>query len=149
MRVTCHIGHHKTGTTSLQTFLSQNSHRLAQTGILYPWTDFEGAAHAVSKATGAGDRKAVLPFNIREPHNALAFRMLSDALPGWKVPPHHPNLPHSRQMLLAVANQMAALEPKEVVLCSEVMSHFGKSATGQITRLRKNGLGLADAFRVW
>lgn len=149
MRVTCHIGHHKTGTTSLQAFLSQNSHRLAQAGILYPWTEFEGAAHAVSKAMGAGDRKAVLPFNIREPHNALAFRMLSDALPAWKVPPHHPNLPHSRQMLVAVANQMAALEPKEVVLCSEVMSHFGKSATSQITRLRKNGLSLADAFTLW
>lgn len=149
MKVTCHIGHHKTGTTTLQTFLAQNSHLLAQAGILYPWTEFEGAAHAMAKAMGMSDRKATLPFNIREPHNALAFRMLSDALPAWKVPPHHPNLPHSRQMLVAIANQINALEPSDIVLCSEVMSHFGKIAPNQITRLRKNGLGLADTFTLW
>lgn len=149
MKVVAHIGHHKTGTTTLQAFLSQNSHRLLQNGILYPWTESEGAAHAVAKAMGVGDRQEVLPFNIREAHNALAFRILSDALPGWKVPPYHKHLPHSRQMMFMLSNQIAALNPKAIVLCSEVMSHFGKIAPDQIGRMRTQAFGEAEEFVLW
>jgi len=149
MRAICHIGHHKTGTTTLQAFLSQNSHRLLQAGLLYPWVEFEGAAHALAKASGAGDRAGILPFNIREAHNALAFRMLADTLPNWKVPPYHQNLPHSGKMLLALHHQIEALQPDRIVLCSEVMSHFGKIAKDQIPRLRQKGLGLAREITLW
>jgi hypothetical protein len=149
MRAICHIGHHKTGTTTLQAFLSQNSHRLLQAGLLYPWVEFEGAAHALAKATHTGDQAGILPINIREAHNALAFRMLADTLPGWTVPPYHHNLPHSRQMLLALTRQIEALLPDLVVLCSEVMSHFGKSAPAQIKRLREDGLRLARRITLW
>ena len=149
MEAICHIGHHKTGTTTLQAFLAQNSHRLLQTGILYPWVEMQGAAHALTKARGAGDRQEILPINIREAHNALAFRMLADVLPNWKVPRYHPNLPHSRQMLLGMKAQIHGLRPEHVVLCSEVMSHFGKSAVGQIARLRKEGLEDAGDFTLW
>lgn len=149
MRAVCHIGHHKTGTTSLQAFLSQNSHRLLQAGILYPWVESQGAAVALGKAVRGGDFAAMLPFNVREAQNALAFRMLADTLPGWKVPPYHNDLPHSRQMLLAIRNQCSTLSPDQVVLCSEVMSHFGKSAPDQIARLRNVGLELAQDFTLW
>jgi hypothetical protein len=149
MEVICHIGHHKTGTTTLQAFLSQNSHRLLQAGILYPWVEMQGAAHALAKAMGRGDRQEILPINIREAHNALAFRILADALPNWTVPPYHHNLPHSRQMMLALSNQISSLKPGTIVLCSEVMSHFGKIATGQISRLRQEGLGEAEKFALW
>ncbi|SEO23496.1 hypothetical protein SAMN04488103_1167 [Gemmobacter aquatilis] len=136
MKLVCHIGHHKTGTTSLQVFLSQNSHALLQAGILYPWVESQGATTAVMKGL-TGDMEGVLPINIREAHNALAFRMLADAIPHWKVPPYHRELPHSKQMLIALRNQMEALMPEAVVLCSEVMSHFGIAAPQLITQLRK------------
>lgn len=149
MEVICHIGHHKTGTTTLQTFLAQNSHRLLQAGILYPWVEMQGAAHALAKAIGEGDRQEILPFNIREAHNALAFRMLADTLPNWEVPQYHHNLPPSRQMLLALSSQINSLQPQSIVLCSEVMSHFGKIARPQIPRLRQGGLGEAEKFTLW
>lgn len=149
MKAICHIGHHKTGTTTLQAFLAQNSHRLLQAGILYPWVETQGAARTIAKAMGAGDERAILPINIREAHNALAFRMLADTLPNWKVPNYHHNLPHSRQLLLAIKNQIAALQPETTVLCSEVMSHFGKVAINQIPRLRTEGLGLVEHFTLW
>lgn len=149
MKFICHIGHHKTGTSTLQAFLSQNSHRLMQAGTLYPWVETQGAAHALAKAMGAGDQQEILPINIREAHNALAFRMLSDALPNWKVPGYHHDLPHSRQMMLALSHQISAIQPETVVLCSEVMSHFGKIAPDQILRLRTEGLGAAEQFTLW
>ena len=64
-------------------------------------------------------------INTREAHNALAVRMLADTLPNWKVPQYHRELPHSNQMLISMRNQIMALMPDTVVLCSEVMSHFG------------------------
>lgn len=149
MKAICHIGHHKTGTTTLQAFLSQNSHRLLQAGILYPWVESQGAAYALAKAVGRGDQQEILPFNIREAHNALAFRMLADAEPNWKVPPYHPNLPHSRQMLVGVDSQITALQPETIVMCSEVMSHFGKVAPSLIRRLRVEGFRAADQFTLW
>jgi hypothetical protein len=149
MKVVAHIGHHKTGTTTLQTFLSQNSHRLLKNGILYPWTESEGAAYAVAKAVGGGDRQEILPFNVREAHNALAFRILSDVLPEWKIPPYHKRLPHSRQMLLMLENQISTIKPQFIVLCSEVMSHFGKIVPDQIALMRERGLGQADKFMLW
>lgn len=149
MKVVAHVGHHKTGTTTLQAFLSQNSHRLLQKGILYPWTDSEGAAYAVAKAIGGGDRPEILPFNVREAHNALAFRVLSDALPDWKVPSYHKRLPHSQQMMVMLENQISAIKPNFIVLCSEVMSHFGKIAADKIAWIRERGFGQAEEFVLW
>lgn len=150
MRVICHIGHHKTGTTTLQAFLSQNFAALLRKGILYPWTESEGAALALSQGMRIGEgTKALLPINFREAHNALAFRMLADTLPKWKVPPYHRMLPHSRQMLLAIRNQISTLAPGSVVLCSEVMSHFGKVAPDLIPRLRAEAFPDTQDFRLW
>lgn len=136
MKLVCHIGHHKTGTTSLQVFLSQNSHALLKAGILYPWVETQGASVAMAKGL-QGDVAGVLPINVREAHNALAFRMLADGTQHWKVPPYHKELPHSTQMLIALRNQIDAVQPETVVLCSEVMSHFGIAAPDQIGRLHR------------
>lgn len=135
MKFVCHIGHHKTGTTSLQVFLSQNAIALLKAGILYPSVESQGAALMLARALG-GDSADVLPINMREAHNALAFRMLADTLPNWKVPQYHRELPHSNQMLISMRNQIMALMPDTVVLCSEVMSHFGIAAPQLIDRLR-------------
>lgn len=40
-----HIGHHKTGTTTVQRALNVNRERLAESGILYPKTGLRGEAH--------------------------------------------------------------------------------------------------------
>ena len=45
MKVILYIGHHKVGSTALQVFLSQNSHRLLQAGILYPAVEMQGFSH--------------------------------------------------------------------------------------------------------
>jgi len=149
MRAICHIGHHKTGTTSLQAFLAQNSHELLKVGTLYPWVENEGAAKAVGKALRGGDGHEELPINIREAHNALAFRMLADALPNWKVPEYHRMLPHSNQMMRAIELQIRELQPETTILCSEVMSHFGKIAQDQITRLRTKALRSVSDITIW
>lgn len=149
MRAICHIGHHKTGTTSLQSFLAQNSTTFLKAGVHYPWVESEGAAKAVSKAIGAGDVIADLPINVREPHNALAFRMLADTSEHWKVPHYHKGLPHSAQMLHTVDVQIGELRPDTIVLCSEVMSHFGKVAPDQISRLRTKALRGVSQISVW
>lgn len=149
MRTVCHIGHHKTGTTSLQAFLAQNALSLLKSGILYPWVESQGAAVMMAKAACGADKAEILPINVREAHNALAFRMLADGQEHWRVPPYHKELPHSKQMLISLRNQLEAASPVDVVLCSEVMSHFGKVATDQISRLRQNGLRPAQEFTLW
>lgn len=150
MRVICHIGHHKTGTTSLQAFLSRNFDRLLAAGILYPYAEAEGAALAVSALRGGeGSGPDLLPINFREAHNALAFRMLADTLEPWKVPPYHRHLPHSRQMLLTIRQQGTTLRPDWMVLCSEVMSHFGKVAPDLIRRLHAEAFPQAEGIHLW
>lgn len=167
MKAYFHIGHHKTGTTSLQAFLSMNAPVLLRHGIHYPWVDMQGAAIAMAGLAAAGRdgctgflmpglqrlfRKRpeadspesdstdifsrILPINMREAHNALAFRLLHDRL-GWRVPAYHKNLPHSRQMLIALRHQISQLTPRHLVFCSEVMSHFGPSAPDEISRLKE------------
>ncbi|SFO58417.1 hypothetical protein SAMN04488056_108193 [Cohaesibacter marisflavi] len=148
MRVICHIGHHKTGTSSLQTFLSQNSYQLLKHGIYYPWTESQGASYALKKAMSGKDTKEIPSWNIREAHNALAFRMMTDNVKDWRVPSFHPNIPHSNQILVSLHNQLEAVQPDVSVICSEVMSNFGRLAPNLINRLRK-ALRLADDFTLW
>ena len=149
MRAYCHIGHHKTGTTSLQDFLSSNVPQLLRAGIIYPWVETQGAAFAVASAAGRAKIPDVLPINIREAQNALAFRMLADSVTEWKVPSYHADLPHSRQMMLAIRNQIEQIAPDAIVLCSEVMSHFGKVRQDQISRLRKVALEDVEDITLW
>ncbi|GKY86550.1 hypothetical protein [Sinisalibacter aestuarii] len=129
MKAIIHIGHHKTGTTSLQSFLAVNWKRLLENGILSPWVEFQGAAWAAAQLVRADEVEPdFLPANIREPHNALAFRMLATANPERKVPAHHAKLPALPQMLHAISSQLASLEPEAAIFVSEVMSHFGLDA---------------------
>ena len=123
MKVILFIGHHKTGSTALQEFLSRNQVALMRAGILYPNTDFQGMALALATATGQATPRDGMPLNAREPHNALAFRMLSTHKRG-RIPPFHENLPGLAQMKLAIKNQIEFLNPHTVVLASEVFSNF-------------------------
>ena len=122
MKVAFFIGHHKTGSTALQTYLAENYLTLLREGILYPAVEAQGSAANLAAAfTGQVNPDDTQRLNVREPHNALAFRMLNEAakLP---VPVWHPNLPSSEQMLHLIAAQIESLHPKQMVICSEVMS---------------------------
>lgn len=136
MQVIFHIGHHKTGTTSLQGFLAANAVRLLHAGVLYPWVESEGAAQREAELLGHPPLDpALMPANVREPHNALAFRMLAKAIPERAIPPHHRGTPQPPLILRAIRNQIEALNPETVVLVSEVMSHFGVDAPELIETL--------------
>ena len=135
MKVILYIGHHKVGSTALQVFLSQNSHRLLQAGILYPAVEMQGFSHLLAKAVSKGDTPAYLPANLREPHSALAYRLIND-VSERPIPPQFKMLPAAPQMMHALRSQIEQLEPHTVVLCSEAFANFGEVDPGLIPRLR-------------
>ena len=123
MQVILFIGHHKVGSTSLQQFLSENHRNLLQAGILYPSVEAQGFAHNIANALNPDIPTHSLPINVREAHNALAFKMMAENSKR-KVPPYHKNLPNSRQMLVAIQEQIKVLKPHTVILCAEVFANF-------------------------
>lgn len=128
------IGHHKVGSTSLQDFLARNHVALAREGILYPFVETEGLSYAASLASGHAGIEGNLPINIREPHNALAFKMMAEATKR-EVPSYHENLPSKRQMLVAIKNQIRFSEPHTVILAAEVFANFNATEPRLIKNL--------------
>ncbi len=135
MKVILYIGHHKVGSTALQIFLAQNWLRLMQHGILYPAVESRGFANNLTKALHSRETAGDLHVNIREPHSALAYRMMSE-VSDRKVPAQFKHLPGSGQMVQALRNQVDWLKPKAVILCSEAFANFGQVDPGLIKRLR-------------
>ncbi|MEZ0468588.1 hypothetical protein [Phaeobacter sp. SYSU ZJ3003] len=137
MKVILYIGHHKVGSTALQAYLSQNWCKLAKAGILYPAVETRGFANNLKKALGAGDQRAGQHVNIREPHSALAYRMMSD-VSDRSVPPQFQAPPGTSQMFRAINNQADMLQPDILILCSEAFANFGQVDPNTITRLAKH-----------
>jgi len=148
MKAILYFGHHKVGSTALQSFLFRNQAVLMQHGLLYPDVESEGLTHAIAKFLEASGPSADLAarlsaaaqsqpqsMNAREPHNALAFQMLAQATKG-SVPDWHKGLPGVPQMLRTLRLQAKLLQPQAVVLCSEVMSNFGPRHPKLIKRVR-------------
>lgn len=135
MKVILFFGHHKVGSTALQTFFARNHLKLLQQGILYPSVEVEGLVQALAGALAPKHPPSLEQMNVREPHNALAFRMLAQAN-GGKTPPWHGQLPGLNQMIRAIRLQVQVLKPHTVILCSEVMSNFGDRHPDLISRLR-------------
>jgi len=134
VKVILYIGHHKVGSTSLQNFLSQNSFRLLENGILYPATESEGFSYMLAKAVAGRDFNEHLPINIREPHNALAFRLMAQ-LENHHIPPFHKAIPAPQQIKAILKNQFAILAPDTVLICSEVLANFGGAGPKLIDQL--------------
>jgi hypothetical protein len=133
MKVILYIGHHKVGSTALQVFLTRNWARLARLGILYPSTDHRGYAHNMRQLLERPPLK-VLPAHIREPHNALAYRMIAD-VSRREIPSQFGDLPSSRDMLERMQHQVAALMPHTVILCAEAFANFGEVSPELISQL--------------
>ena len=147
MKVTIYFGHHKVGSTALQSFLFRNQITLTRAGILYPGVESESLSYMAARLlehtplpSGLRSRvakasKGAPPMNAREPHNALAFRMLAQANNGTP-PPWHEGLPGVGQMVRAMQMQAHFLQPETVVLCSEVMANFGPRHPDMIDKVR-------------
>jgi hypothetical protein len=148
MKAILYFGHHKVGSTALQSFLYQNQVALMRQGLLYPGVDFESLSLTLARLLGeldiSADQAAEMleaqtgptPMNAREPHNALAFQMIAQTHKG-KAPDWHPALPGTGQMIRALRMQQRFLRPSTVVLCSEVMSNFGADHPELIDRVRE------------
>lgn len=136
MKVILYIGHHKVGSTALQAFLSQNWLHLARAGILYPSVDMRGFSHNLAHALNGTGNTDDMDLNIREPHSALAYRMMNKAS-NRKVPTQFRNLPPVGQMFRAIRQQVAYIKPKTLILCSEAFSNFGQVMPALISQLRK------------
>ncbi|MDX1781887.1 MAG: hypothetical protein R3256_11270 [Thalassovita sp.] len=134
MKVVLYIGHHKTGSSALQGYMARNWHALAEAGILYPAVEAEGLSRNLASCLTGKETTKKLPLVVREPHNALAFAMIS-AGTGTPMPHFQRGLPPAREMLRSLRHQIDLLQPKAVILCSEVMSNFAKQAPGKIEEL--------------
>ncbi|SFC73043.1 hypothetical protein SAMN04488094_108150 [Tropicimonas isoalkanivorans] len=136
MKVIIYIGHHKVGSTALQTYLSRNWLKLIRDGgILYPMVEFEGMANCLARAMAGKDDDGDLTLNEREPHNTLVFKMIAEA-GGFKLPAFIDRPPAVFQMARAIREQIDNLSPRAVVLCSEVMSNFGHESPALTQQLR-------------
>ena len=136
MKVIFYIGHHKVGSTALQVFLAQNAAKLLQAGILYPCVEMEGFAQLLARVSQTGDDTRPLPINIREPHSALAYRMIAE-VSDRPIPPQFRMLPRVDQMLHAIRQQIRYLQPQTVILCSEAFANFADVDAGLIPRLHR------------
>lgn len=139
MDVIIFFGHHKVGSSALQTYLAQNAVALMRRGILYPAVETQGLVELLGIAAAGLDRpEGDLPVNYREAHNALAFAMMAEHNPArHKVPDLHRHLPPVADMLRTIRRQIRVLAPQTVILASEVMANFGAAAPELIDRLRE------------
>ncbi|WP_298864729.1 hypothetical protein [uncultured Sulfitobacter sp.] len=124
MKLILYIGHHKVGSTSLQAFLAQNAQALNANGILYPMVDPRGLIHMLRQSIGTKDKPGLLPPHLREPHSALAYRMI-EAVSRRGLPQQFAQMPALSDMRSTIATQIERLSPHTVILCSEVFSTFG------------------------
>lgn len=128
------IGHHKVGTTALQHSLANNLEAYRESGVLYPVVESQGLEHLLATVTGrpTTDR---LPINAVEPHNALAFRILTEHK-AMKTPRYHRQIPAAKQQIRMITAQQRALGTDATILVSEVMSHFGFSIPDYIPEFK-------------
>lgn len=148
MKIVFYLGHHKTGSTSLQQFLAQNSTRLLRNGILYPFVESRGMSYQIQKALKGEDKPAELSIPVREAHSALAQKMLSENVPNWGCPVYYRHLPVSDQLLRMIQSQVDFMQPDALLLVSEVFSNFSDKAPGQIRRLAE-AFGAADERQIY
>ena len=133
MKIILFIGHHKVGSSALQDYLSAHALALLRQGVLYPAVEGQGMALLLRRAL-SGETPEPLPPNLREAHNALAFRMIAEHN-GSAVPALHPGLPPAADMLRMIQRQVEVFEPRVMILAAEVFSHFANLSTDMIAEL--------------
>ena len=135
MQFVLFIGQHKVGSSSIQDYMARNYVRLVQSGILYPMIDAEGQTMVLARQIMGYDMDQSLPMNIREGHNALAYRLLYETGKGIEMPEYHRGTPRSHQMFRTIKKQIEYLQPEAVILAGEVFSQFGAVDPSLIRRM--------------
>jgi hypothetical protein len=133
MRQIYHLGLHKTGSTSLQRFLWLNRQALARAGLLFAPVTPE--AQARFEAPGPEDPATVPPLNAYMGHNALAYRLIAEALPGFGFPQVHEPMPPSELALAQVQAMAVARDCHTLLFCSEDLARTGLMAPAAPARL--------------
>lgn len=130
MQLILFIGHHKVGSSALQTYLARNALPLLRRGILYPAVEAQGLSALLAAALAGKDQPAgAIPVNYREAHNALAFGMMHAHAPDrHHVPALHQGLPPAADMLVAIRRQIEEFRPETLILAAEVFANFGAAA---------------------
>ena len=123
MKIILFIGHHKVGSTSLQTYLARNYYQLLNDGILYPAVlprslkqDFKTWA---ARRLGAGP----MPLRVREAHNLLSQQMIAE-LTSKPLPVWFQGAPSADFMVSRIQEQIKIHAPETMILCSEAFSNF-------------------------
>lgn len=113
------LGLHKTGSSSLQSYLLHNQLALLKSGILYPPVEPQGVARLLAEATGQRPLHQSPRLNEYMGHNALAYRIISDRLPEFKFPDVHRPMLHSEMALTLIKELAQQLRSEAIVFCSE------------------------------
>lgn len=116
MRVFLHIGSHKTGTTAIQEFASENSEWLKKNGLLYPSFDLIG---------GPRERS----------HLGMVNRVTrAESLPDAESP----------DMLMRKAREAAEAEGLDILLSAESLFRLDDNSAGKVTRMLAENLGESE-----
>lgn len=129
------LGLHKTGSTSLQQFLLANQIALARAGVLVPPVTPEGQARFVAEALGRLPKGHRIRVNEYMGHNALAYRMMTEMVPGFALPPVHAPMPDVETVLHAVRDMAALVQAHTLILCSEDLARASLAAPEVPARL--------------
>ena len=150
MKTVICLGLHKTGSTSLQHYLLANQVNLARNGVLFPPVHAQGVARFLGEALGRFDPQArAARLNEYMGHNALAHRLIADALADSPLPKGHAPMPEGAEVLEAVADMAQQLAAQALVFCSEDLATVGVKAP-QSTEMfgRHFGAGPVGLFAV-
>ncbi len=111
------LGLHKTGSTTLQRFLLHNQLTLLRHGILYPPVEAQGVARLLGEASGRTKIGRNPRLNEYMAHNALALRIVADAVEGTRFPEgHQPMLP--ADLSLHMIEEIAGVTNAEALILS-------------------------------
>lgn len=142
MRKIYHLGLHKTGTTSLQLFLWRNRKTLARNRILYP-----PATPKARDLFEIDDDEGPPPLNAYMSHNALAYRMIADAVPEFGFPPVHTPMDDAATTLEGIAAQARETGARTLLFCSEDLARAGLMAPS-VPRHFADRFGQADTLLI-
>lgn len=134
MKVVIFIGHFKTGSTSLQTFLTRNSAALRQQSVLYPSVLRDTRPALVRLANRIAGREQLFRINRLEAHNLLALRLKTDET-GLPMPWWYPHAPPTEHLFENIRTQIEQTAPQTVLLVSEHLAELGGVDHKQIRRL--------------
>lgn len=119
MKKVFYLGLHKTGSTSLQLFLQHNQQTLAKRKILFPPTTPDGFAQFQSEARGHAPPQETPKLNTFMGHNALAYQMIAEAIPGFDLPAVHAPMPDAASVFRDIQGLIKETQAETLVFCSE------------------------------